>query len=95
MRAKMWAPKRVWTHPHAIRPAPLSYDRLDVFWQWIVGNSPAALRQTAKITVRQNVTAKKSLDASTCELGRESGSGMSVRRVVFWQPCVLPFKKRF
>jgi len=40
-------------------------DHLGVFWQWIVGDSPAPLPQGTKIVVRQNVGTKTCLDAST------------------------------
>ena len=41
-----------------------AYDRLDVFWQWIVGALPAPSRQGVKITLRQNVGVKTCLDAA-------------------------------
>ena len=36
-------------------------DQLDVFWQWIIGDSPAPLPQGSKINARQNVGSKTCL----------------------------------
>ena len=50
----------------------LQYDRLDVFWQLIVGTLTAALQQAAKLTVRQIVGAKTYVDASRRDLSADS-----------------------